>query len=434
MSPSGRIPDCARDLLPSLDGLRAWAVGVLGLDGELVYANPGLRALLGGESPERGRVEYLVNPDFAKLVASAANAGDSELVFEGLLTTGDGRYESHTAGARIWRCERYLLISAEHDVEELDRLNWELVESNRRASGLQRELLKKNLLLEGALEKLKLTQAMLVHAEKMNALGQLVAGVAHEIHNPLSLAVSNLHSLKQSLTAVTQSYAELETPVDGRSDGRERAKEIRKKNDLDFAFHNFPGLLEGVDQGLDRIAAMVRHLRSFSRPVQAERATIDLGAALEEVVDLAAGSLREGQVRVAMSIANPLLVECCAPALNQVFMNLVLNATQAMEYGGTLSIKAQSVDDDWIEIRFGDTGPGIPEENLGRIFDPFFTTKPVGAGGTGLGLSLAYKIVTEDHGGELSVRSVLGEGTEFRIRLPRVLSPDRQDESRSPVK
>lgn len=423
------IPDCVRPLLPSLDELRAWAVAVLDLDGGVIYANPGMRALLGGETPPRARTDYLVNPDFAQLAAAVPRAQDPEVVFDGLLTTGDRRSESHTVSARIWRCGHYLLISAEHNVEELDRLNGELVEANRRATVLQRELLKKNRLLEDALENLKRTQAMLVHAEKMNALGQLVAGVAHEINNPLGFAVSNLHSLKESVTTVAGSYAELEALV-GENEtngvGRKRTDEIRRKNDLDYILDDLPALVGGIDQGLERIGAVVERLRSFSRLDRAECQTIDLVKAIEEVVDLATASLRERNIRVEMAFDDLPRVECYASALNQVFMNLVVNAAQAMEDGGTLAISAVSLGKEWIEIRFKDTGCGIPEENLARIFDPFFTSKPVGAG-TGLGLSLAYKIVTEGHGGRISVASVPAEGTEFRIRLPRVLAPDRRD-------
>lgn len=426
MASASKLPGWALQRLPSPDHLTAWAVGVLGLDGRILYLNPGMRALLSDTANAAPRIEALVNPTFADLAGRALAAADGSLVFEGFLTAGDGYRNSQSLRAQVWRCDQSLLISAEHDVSELDRLNRALTETNRQVNRLQHELLKKNRLLEAALHKLTQAQTMLVHSEKMNALGQLVAGVAHEINNPLGFTVSNLHSLGESIATLTEAYGNLERLAREGDPGAAAiaVPEIRTAHDLDFILEDLPPLLAGTSRGLERIGKIVQQLRTFSRLDEAELKTVDLAQAIREVVELAGASLREGGVNVTIDLADLPPIACYASELNQVFMNLVVNAAQAMTAGGTLAITGRRLEPDTIELQFADTGCGIPPESLGRIFDPFFTTKPVGAG-TGLGLSLAYQIVTERHGGRISVQSTPGVGSTFTLILPRAVAAER---------
>lgn len=249
--------------------------------------------------------------------------------------------------------------------------------------------------VEERTRELKLQQAHLIQSEKMASLGQMVAGVAHEINTPLGYASSNVESVKQSLTRVSAEPNLSE-------DAQERLEEA----DI---------LLEDSIHGLEQIDELVKSLKNFSRVDRSHTELFDINEGLDTALKICRNTLKD-QIEVVRDYAEGLPDILCAPSqLNQVFLNLINNAAQAMRDGGTLSLSSQR-DQDHLNIVIGDTGCGMDAQTQAHIFEPFFTTKPVGEG-TGLGLSIVFRII-EDHGGRITVDSTPGQGTQFQIRLP----------------
>jgi len=412
-----KLPRFWSDLvLELLQKTTSLALGIFDSEGQFLYANDGMMALLTLEEGKGPSAQFLVNPSFEELFSKPPQ---DKPVFEGFLTTGDGHRQSRSTRARVYRREAQLLIATEYDVTELERVNAQMMAMNSEINNLQRQLIKEKTLLEQTLRKLRETQAMLIHAEKMTAMGQLVAGVAHEVNNPIGFVISNLHSLKDSFSDLSSAYEDLEAQFQksARDESVQVLDALRAKHDLEFIFEDFPELMNGSLEGAVRVKEIVKNLRTFSRLDEAQRKTVDIGENLSSTLSLADPELRKREIRVHLELDSLDPLDCYPSDLNQVFMNLVVNAAQAMAQGGDLTIRAQQ-DEKWLVLEFEDTGAGIPEDIQAKIFDPFFTTKPVGSG-TGLGLSLAYQIITDKHRGSITVDSAPGRGTCFRIRLPR---------------
>jgi signal transduction histidine kinase len=266
------------------------------------------------------------------------------------------------------------------------------------------EIAKLNETLEARVDErtreLQQTQAQLMQSEKMRSLGQLVAGVAHELNNPIGFVHANLQLLDRYIGRLVQAQED-----GGDADAPREA--IRK-------------LLLRSREGTERVKKIVQDLRTFSRMDQAELSDADLNEEIERTLALMEPRFKDGGVRVRKQLDELPPVRCYPAQLNQVFMNLVMNACDALEGRGTLTIRSRSAGGS-VRLEFEDDGPGIPEEVRGRIFEPFFTTKPVGQG-TGLGLSISHGIV-ERHGGRMSVEQPPGGGALFRIELPLVALP-----------
>lgn len=397
----------------------ALVIALFDASGELLYANAGMKMLLDAQNRDHRPAEYLVNPNFHSFMALPMEKGP---VFEGILTTGNGLDVMHTVKAKAWRQKDRLLIIGEYDAVELDFLNREMTALNREISNMQRELIREKAALKKTLTQLRETQTLLIQSEKMNSLGQLVAGIAHEINNPLAYISSNLHSLRESFDDISDGYRELEEVIrkNGNAEMQNAAESIRSEYDMDFIFDDFADLHRALIDGIARIRKLVTDLRTFSRLDEGEIKDIDIRESLESTLAVAAPELKKRRIEVILEIADLPCVQCYASELNQVFLNLIINAAQAMNQQGTLKISAKE-EEGKIRMDFSDTGPGIPETIIGKIFDPFFTTKPVGSG-TGLGLSLAYKIITEKHRGSLSVVSDAGKGAVFTIIIGRELA------------
>ncbi len=285
------------------------------------------------------------------------------------------------------------------------------------------------------LKQLRQNQAQVVQTEKMSSLGQLVAGVAHEINNPVNFIYGNLtHAAEytQDLVGLLELYQQYypEPPA-------EIQAEI-EAIELPFLLDDLPKLLASLKVGADRIQKIVLSLRSFSRMDEAEVKEVDVHDGIDSTLMILQNRLKAKSDRPAIAVTRHYgslpLVECYAGQLNQVLMNLLSNAIDALEEPGwfetlaqaghspAIAIHTDGVDRDRIRIRITDNGPGIPETVQQRLFDPFFTTKPVGKG-TGLGLSISYQVITETHRGQLSCTSAPGEGATFELEIP-VRSPN----------
>jgi two-component system, NtrC family, sensor kinase len=296
--------------------------------------------------------------------------------------------------------------------------------------------------LEAALQELQQTQTQLVQSEKMSSLGQLVAGVAHEINNPVNFIHGNLKHATQYVQDMLQLIALYQechpTP-------NPRVQATITAIDLDFLMEDLPKLVASMRVGADRIREIVASLRNFSRLDEAEFKTVDIHEGIDSTLLILQNRLKAKpncpEIKIIKQYGNLPTVECFPGQLNQVFMNILANGIDAIEEQVNLqqqdrqrqqslaSLPADSsnltpqitittqIQGDRVLIRIMDNGPGIPEDVQLRLFDPFFTTKPVGKG-TGLGMSISYQIVVEKHGGSLNCESTVGQGTAFIVTIP----------------
>ncbi|MGZ4999935.1 MAG: bacteriohemerythrin [Methylomonas sp.] len=265
---------------------------------------------------------------------------------------------------------------------------------------------------------LKETQAHLVQSEKMVSIGLLAAGVAHEINNPLGYIYSNLNSLKQyihDLTQVSEMAERLAEQLPADHPETLAFNRLKQAIDLDFLKSDAADLVLESLEGAMRAKKIVQDLRDFSRIDKQERELFDLEAGMDATLNIVNNELKY-KAQVVKEYGGVKPFECVGAQLNQVFMNLLVNAAQAIEEFGKITVRTGYKDADWVWVEVEDTGKGMSEEVKAKIFDPFFTTKPVGKG-TGLGLSLSYKII-QDHHGSIAVHSVPGQGTKFIIYLP----------------
>ncbi len=268
-------------------------------------------------------------------------------------------------------------------------------------------------------KRLEDTQQQLLQSEKMASIGQLAAGVAHEINNPIGYVHSNLGSLEgyvNDIFRMLEVYAGVERSHPGEATIFAEAKALREKLDIDFLKDDVHALLAETREGIGRVKKIVQDLKDFSRTgAEDEWQWADLHKGIDSTLNIVNNEIKY-KAKVVKEYGTLPEIECLPSQLNQVFMNLLVNASHAIEAQGTITVRT-GADESSLWVSVSDTGSGIAPENLKRIFEPFFTTKPVGKG-TGLGLSLSYSIL-QKHGGRLEVESELGRGTTFRITLPR---------------
>ncbi len=275
-----------------------------------------------------------------------------------------------------------------------------------------------NIELQQVNEKLKRTQAQLVQNEKMVALGQLVAGVAHEINNPLSYVINNSQLCGETMVDLfdlIEDYGKLAREL---ADPEQLAVIEEKEQFIDLAFlqRMMPKYTNDINEGLARIRRIVIDLRNFSRLDEAELKLADINECLDSTINLVNHQLR-GDIKLDRQYTPHALIFCHPSKLNQVFLNILVNCIHAMEgREGFITIETQEMEHSWLEVRISDQGKGMDSEALNHLFEPFYTTKPVGTG-TGLGLSISYSII-EQHEGEILFTSEVNVGTECTIRLP----------------
>ncbi|NET11293.1 MAG: HAMP domain-containing histidine kinase, partial [Symploca sp. SIO2B6] len=283
---------------------------------------------------------------------------------------------------------------------------------------------------EHQLHELKSTQLQLVQSEKMSALGNLVAGVAHEINNPLGFVKGNLQELGLNISDVFEhlEFYQNQEPQEAIAD---HAEDI----DLDYLLEDIPKMLASMETGCDRIKNISTSLRTFSRADQSTKAAFDIHEGLDSTILILKHRLKANEHRPAIQVdkhyGDVPPVGCFPGQLNQVFMNILANAIDVFDEMAQhstfseleqspqmISVKTSiSKDAQLVDIRIRDNGKGMTDEVMAKVFDHLFTTKAVGKG-TGLGLAIAHQIVVETHGGSLDVNSKVGQGTEFRIALP----------------
>ena len=290
-------------------------------------------------------------------------------------------------------------------------LQQQLEEKQRTEEALQREKIEQQQLIS----RLEDAHNQLLQSEKMASIGQLAAGVAHEINNPIGYINSNLGTLKQyvdRLLKVIAAYEEHEPELP--HDTSNKLTGIKREVELDYIREDMGDLFTESMGGLSRVKRIIQDLKDFSHVGTTEMQRANLEEGLESTLNVVWNELKY-KADVVKDYGNIPEIECIPSQLNQVFMNLLVNAAQAISDHGTITIRTRTVDQN-VCIEISDTGQGIPPTKISRIFDPFFTTKPVGQG-TGLGLSISHGIIRK-HNGQISVQSVPGKGTTFTITLP----------------
>ncbi|NEO85366.1 MAG: sensor histidine kinase [Spirulina sp. SIO3F2] len=328
---------------------------------------------------------------------------------------------------KLQRSERDRVLLEETNERRLALLNSTIAQLQTSKQTLE----ERTQALETALSNVQQMQSQLIEAEKLSALGVLVAGIAHEINNPVSFVAGNIQPAQdyvQDLLGLLALYqADYPEPSELIQDEIEAI-------DLEFLAEDLPKLLNSMEVGAERISEIVRSLRTFTRADGDDFKTADLQDGLDSTLLILQHRLKanakQPEIKVVQDYAHLPPVDCHPGKLNQVFMNLFGNAIDALrDWEATdkldipdlqtsqIAVQAAPLSPERVQIRIQDNGPGIPEAIRGKLFDPFFTTKPVGQG-TGLGLAISYQIIVEQHHGRLYCESELGAGTTFVIELP----------------
>jgi len=331
--------------------------------------------------------------------------------------------------------DRINILKKEKEREQTEKL--EISKENEILVREQNTILEKKVKLrtdelEHALRNLQNTQSQLVNQEKMASLGQLTAGIAHEINNPINFVSSNITPLKRDIKDIMEviEFYRNTGKKEFTEDSKKKAKNLEEDLELDYVLDEVDQLLKGMEDGARRTVEIVKGLRIFSRVDEQDLKKVDLHDGINSTIILL-NSTMPGKIRIVREFGELPLVECLAGKINQVFMNIINNAVHALSdhvdeiKDPHITIRTNVQSNETVSVEIEDNGPGMPESVKQRIFEPFFTTKAVGKG-TGLGLSIVYSII-ENHKGTLEVITKEGEGTTFKITLPIYQSTEKYE-------
>ncbi len=397
------------------------------LDGKIIFANQKFCDTLGlPHSQIEGKTDFDFYP---RELAEKYRADDRSVIESGKVLDVVEENVSRTGEKIYVQVMKAPLRDRERNPIGIQLIFWDVTERMQSEEKLKQQNMALQELARSereAHQALKSAQSRMVQTEKLASLGQLVAGVAHEINNPLAFVSNNIAVLERDLAdmiRLIKLYREL--AASGASDQpeiRSQIDQIAGDLDLDYAIESLPQLITRTREGLRRIERIVKDLRLFARVDEGEWNEVDLNPGIESSVNMVRGYARKNQVQLEMDLGALTLVRCKGAKIHQVIVNLLMNAIDACSANGTVTVRT-GVDAEkqqvWVEV--ADTGTGMDAKTLDRIFDPFFTTKPVGQG-TGLGLSISYGIVDE-HDGTIDVQSTPGVGSTFTMRIP--VEPER---------
>jgi two-component system, NtrC family, sensor kinase len=382
---------------------------------------------------QRQLKKYFSN-EYNELVGKSNDESNDNLIispleWEKFINAVDDAYSQFDNDHRM--IERSLELSSVELSEANSQLRELLTTVEGKVVERTAEVTQSNKKLEQALTDLQEMQVQLIQSEKMSALGQLIAGIAHEINNPVNFIHGNLSYLS-SYTINLLAFVELSQKC---CSGMNVAiNKMAEEIDLEFMKNDLPKIIQSMEVGTSRIREIVLSLRNFSHLGEAEFKQVDIHQGIDDTLLILKHRLSSqgssSQIDVIKDYGDIPLVNCFAGQLNQVFLNILVNAIDALEDTQSINhhqksptthswirIQTTVIDNQYIEIVIADNGMGISESIQQEIFNPFFTTKPVGKG-TGMGMAISYQIITERHNGRLTFASTLGKGTEFKIQMP----------------
>ena len=292
-----------------------------------------------------------------------------------------------------------------------------------------KDLLQKNLHLDSKNLELRTIQSQLIHQEKMASLGRMVAGIAHELNNPVNFVHGNVPYLREYFEDLKQVVDSLNSiPVEYRTE----TEQLKQKIKYDFMVTDLDNIIADLGEGSERIRQIIKNLRSFSRLDEAELKEASIQEGIESTIKILNQYYGRDKIQAEINFADIPLVTCYPGKLNQVWMNLLSNAAQAVaELPEPRVVITTELQDPWVIVSIGDNGAGIKATDQSKIFEPFYTTKPVGQG-TGLGLSICHSII-ERHGGAIWFETELGKGTVFKVKIPLRAVPESNEDVRQPV-
>ncbi|MHC1781089.1 MAG: sensor histidine kinase [Bacteroidales bacterium] len=388
-------------------------VAVYSAEENLLFANSAMSVFLDfGEDKLKPGYTF-INPQFSTFLS-----GGDGLVYEGLATFGNYIDSGYVLKTKVFRRDNSILVCVEADIPDLISNNKKMSLLNQEVNNLQRELIKEKRSLQVALNQLKETQQMLIHSEKMNAMGKLVAGVAHEINNPISFVYSNLHTLQKYTKELSEVVRQYENSVNESGNQKliEEITKIKTTGESDYLLEEIADMTEESKSGILRVKNIIEELRRFSRLDESEFKQINLIESIHSTISIIKSELAVKKIGLVFDYNDEVQLDCMPGQLNQAVLNVLINAVQAVDSGGKIEISVKD-EKDVVTIKIIDNGCGIPNEIIHRVFEPFFTTKPVGSG-TGLGLSIAYKIIHDLHGGDIQVESS-EQGTIVKMSVPK---------------
>jgi two-component system, NtrC family, sensor kinase len=369
-----------------------------------------------GFYPDRRSVlaDLVLNGDHGDIQSLYQKVSRSTLHAEGLHASG--WYENLNG------IQRYIIFDAVPIYDEQGGLiaALETLQDITDQMHAEEALQQKNLALLDAYTELKNAQSQILHQEKMASIGQLAAGVAHEINNPMGFIMSNLNTLEKYIDKISEFVKIQSTVIKELGEGSQQVgnwdhiEEKKRSLKIDYIMEDITNLIKESHDGAERVKKIVQDLKSFSRVDEAEYKLADINSGLESTINIVWNELKYKST-LRRKYGDIPLTKCKPGQLNQVFLNLLVNASHAIEHNGEIKVQTWH-EKGCIQIAITDTGSGIPEDIRSRIFEPFFTTKEVGKG-TGLGLSIAYDIIKKHHG-EIKVESTVGKGTTFTISIP----------------
>ncbi|HMK61126.1 MAG TPA: ATP-binding protein [Dissulfurispiraceae bacterium] len=359
-----------------------------------------------------------VSQNFCETVITNREQADSAIKNAASGNSDSIRYMSrdYHGNEHWWDAKFTPVLDFGEQIRSILLVSRDITEQKRAEHALEQ----KNVELENAYVELKAAQSQILQQEKMASIGQLAAGVAHEINNPMGFIMSNLNTLNKYMDKIYSFMDSQHSALESCTSDQVRADVLTQLNEkkrhlkIDYVTDDIRNLIAESLDGADRVKKIVQDLKGFSRLDEAEYKMADINAGLESTINIVWNELKY-KATVTKDFGELQQIKCRPGQLNQVFMNLLLNAAQAISDHGEIRIKTHQ-DNKIIIIAISDNGCGIPENIRKRIFEPFFTTKEVGKG-TGLGLSIAYDIIKK-HDGEIRVDSIAGKGTTFTISIP----------------
>jgi two-component system NtrC family sensor kinase len=376
----------------------------LDFKGNVLFCNEGYNRILG--YAEKNIKDNLINPPLQSLIIDSKDS----LVFSGIITLKRNHFNSSYI-SQIYKFSEELFFLCEYDGLEIETLFKEISYNALSINNINRELIKKEIMLKNSISKQKETQAILIHSGKMNALGQLAAGIVHEINNPMAYVMTNIEIMGQYVSSIEEFFKDFE------KEKTISIQNLKEKHDMDYILKDFSTLQKATLEGGGKIKKIVSELRDYSRVDDSEKSFCNISECIKSALNIARPEIKRNNIKLDLDFSKTSDLECYPAQLNQVFLNIILNAVQAAGEKGNVIIKLYEKEN-FIFVEIKDNGNGISDENKSRIFEPFFTTKPKGKG-VGLGLNLSYRIIRDMHKGDIRFDSTFGKGTIFTISIPK---------------